>query len=65
MRDAPLPPPACVRYRRRAISNRVSGISDVPYLGQLRAVDVPAEALSRRPVQRAASRLRDQLGLPH
>ena len=65
VRDAPLPVPACVRYRRRAIANRVAGMTEVPYLPQLRAVDVPAEALRHRPVQRAASRLRAALGLPH
>jgi len=65
VRDAPLPAPACVRYRRRALANRVSGITEVPYLQQLRAVDVPSEALKYRPVHRAASRLRTQLGLPH
>ena len=64
VRDAPLRPPEVAVYRRRALGARVLGVSEVPYLYQLRAVDGPELATQRfRPVARAAARLRADLGV--
>ncbi|MEU9079971.1 hypothetical protein AB0D22_35515 [Kitasatospora sp. NPDC048538] len=62
VRDAPLRPPLPARYRTRALSARTLGVATVPYLYRLRLVDTPEEALTHRPVARASSSLRSQLG---
>ncbi|MFD0409955.1 hypothetical protein [Kitasatospora sp. NPDC127116] len=63
VRDAPLRPPLPARYRTRALSARTLGVATVPYLYRLRLVDTPEEGLSHRPVARASSSLRSQLGI--
>lgn len=61
--DAPLRPPLPVRYRTRALGSRTFGVAHVPYLYRLRLVDTPAEALTHRPVAKAARALRARLGI--
>lgn len=63
VRDSPVPLPLPVKYRTRALSSRTLGVSHVPYLYRLRLVDTPAEALTHRPVAKAARALRADLGL--
>lgn len=62
IRDAPLRPPLPARYRMRAITSRTLGVTEVPYLYRLRTVDDAAEALTYRPVAKAARQLRARLG---
>ncbi|TDT93345.1 hypothetical protein EDD99_8155 [Streptomyces sp. 846.5] len=61
--DAPLRPPTAVRFRTRALSGRTLGTVHVPYLVQLRSADDASDALSYRPVAKAARLLRSGLGL--
>ena len=63
VRDAPLPPPKPAVFRRRALGSRVLGVSVVPYLYQLRAVDTPEDGVRIRAVAQAARRLRAELGV--
>ncbi|WP_438297855.1 hypothetical protein [Streptomyces sp. HUAS TT7] len=64
VQDAPLRLPKPVVYRLTAIRPRVLGVVHVPYLVRLREADSPADGLAHRDVQKAASRLRRDLGLP-
>jgi hypothetical protein len=61
--DAPLRPPTAVRYRTRVLAGRTLGIVHVPYLHHLRSADTVADALSYRPVAKAARALRVSLGM--
>lgn len=63
VRDAPLRIPKPAAYRRQAVQGRVLDIVNVPYLVGLRDADNPAQGLTFRAVQRAASDLRRALGL--
>lgn len=63
--DAPLRMPRASAYRIRSLRPRVLGIAQVPYLVRLREIDTPADGLAYRDVQKAARKLRRQLGLTY
>lgn len=60
--DAPMAPPPGARYRIRALSSRLAGVSRLPYLPVLRTVATPQEALHDTAVQAAAVKLRRSMG---
>ncbi|MEW1926421.1 hypothetical protein [Streptomyces sp. NPDC088360] len=56
--DAPARPAPAARFRIRALQARLAGVSQLPYLGVLRMVETPDEAMADKDVQSAAATLR-------
>ncbi|MFG2884878.1 hypothetical protein ACGFYV_21750 [Streptomyces sp. NPDC048297] len=59
--DAPVRPVQAARYRVRALQSRLAGVSTVPYLAVLRAVEGAEQALEDKDVVAAAHRLRREM----
>jgi hypothetical protein len=59
--DAPVAAPPAARYRVRALKERLAGVSQLPYLPVLRAVEGAEEALQYKDVRAAGEKLRRQM----
>ncbi|MFE9387087.1 hypothetical protein ACFYMO_28260 [Streptomyces sp. NPDC007025] len=60
--DVPARAPAAVRFRVRALQQRVAGTAWIRYLPSLRSAEGPVDAMRNKDVQRAAAKLRRHMG---